>query len=192
MFHLGDYRLLSTLFEPEAAYAGYKPNVREIPNGDGKVDEGKRYLHIALEYNPPQWALRYLYAAHGAACHVAFELGVAPEMMPDLSASALRVLEYPPDVGSAPHTDFDLLTVNCWRSCANPGLRTGKVAGHRVHLGEIAEMLGHGGAQPHCVDPMYYSQQSIVHFALPRHSAVLPSGATVGEWLKERYARSRA
>jgi hypothetical protein len=42
-------------------------------------------------------------------------LGVPREFMPSYEHSALRVLEYPPGAGSAPHTDVGLLTLNLYR-----------------------------------------------------------------------------
>ncbi len=37
MFNAKDHAKLSTLFDPHATYAGYRPEVREAPNGDTKV-----------------------------------------------------------------------------------------------------------------------------------------------------------
>jgi len=173
-------------------YAGYKPSVREIPNGDGKVDVDKRYLHIAPKYNPPAWALRIYAKAYMEALTVHERLGLAPALMPDWRQCALRVLEYPKNVGGELHTDFDLFTINLWR---NPYLDTGarKVAGLDVHNGELMELFGRGRAQPHQIPPQPVRQQSLVFFALPSLETELPwTERTVGEWLKERYARSRA
>ena len=64
IFNSHDYDLLARLFRPECAYSGYKPDTREVPNGDGKVDAEKRYLHVALKYSPPDWAMWYLARAH--------------------------------------------------------------------------------------------------------------------------------
>lgn len=124
---------LAALFEPANAYEGYKPEIREAPNGDTKacaycrgagnnpdqdlpgcavchgtgrvpnVDAGragKRYLHVALKYKPPAWALEYLARAHWEACRVATALGVPAAYRPHEAFGALRVLEYP----SAGHT----------------------------------------------------------------------------------------
>lgn len=62
-----------------------------VPN----VDTGKRYLHVALKYNPPAWALEYLARAHFEACRVATALGVPPEFRPHEADATLRVIEYP-------------------------------------------------------------------------------------------------
>ncbi len=40
--------LSSLVFRP--GYPGYKPNVVEAPNGDGKLDTDKRYSHVAIKY----------------------------------------------------------------------------------------------------------------------------------------------
>ena len=153
-----DHARLARLFAlngfGDPIYAGYRPTVREAPNGDTKecetckgegwryiapapgeapsgeaecpachgtgrvpnVDAGKRYLHVALKYNPPAWAVEYLARAHFEACRVATALGVPPEFRPHEADATLRVLEYPAGAGSVEHTDFDLFTILCWRS----------------------------------------------------------------------------
>jgi hypothetical protein len=253
-------------------YAGYKPDTREAPNGDTKlcpecegarvgqpravacktcgnsgrvpnVDTGKRYLHVALKYNPPAWALAYLARAHFEACRVAEALGVPAEFYPRVADGTLRVLEYPsaahnirgvhtvsgcvacgtsvlatrfdprgvcpalaPGSGSAEHTDFDLFTVNLWRStpedheqivihdggCYGPE-PVWEPGAREFHIGELGELVGLGPATPHRVPARPYVQKSIVYFAMPDHDTWLPLEAcpTVGEWLKERMARSR-
>lgn len=74
-----------------------------------------------------------------------------------------------------------------------------------LHIGEIGELVGLGPATPHRVPARPYAQKSIVYFAMPDHAAQLPgtgaggfppqyvgaNGPTVGEWLRERIARSR-
>jgi hypothetical protein len=186
IFTHADYQMLHTLFS--ADYKGYRPTVRELPNGDGVVDADKRYLHVALKYDPPAWARSFLYAAHDEAVAYADKLGVPTEFWPDLSAGALRVLEYPIGAGSAMHTDFDLLTTLCYRS--TPDDLISPVGAH-LHIGEIGEIVGLGEATPHHVPGRPYVQHSIVYFALPAHQAVLPGGQTVGQWLANRLARSR-
>jgi hypothetical protein len=186
LFNADDFARLRTLFD--GSYAGYKPNVIEAPNGDGKLDVQKRYLHVATKYDPPEWAREYLQRAYQRACHhAALDLHVPHPFWPDLDACALRVLEYPPGADSAEHTDFDLFTFNAYRN-------TQDVVGDDgtgLFIGEIGEMIGLGKATPHSVPARPYEQHSIVFFALPSHDAVLPTGQTVGEWLKERMARSR-
>jgi hypothetical protein len=64
----------------------------------------------------------------------------------------------------------------------------------QIHFGEILEEVDNKTfvATPHEViasnGPWQYS---VVYFAIPDHSAVLPSGVTVGKWLEERISRSR-
>lgn len=183
IFDRDDYVDLAELFSAE--YKGYRPTVKEIPNGDGKVDEGKRYLHIttAAKYAAPRWALRYLARAHFEACRVAERIGVSAEFYPRVESGALRVLYYPPGVGGHLHTDFDLFTVNCYRSVAP--------FADEVHMGEIGELVDLGPAFPHEVLPRAEPQYSIVYFALPDHKALLPSRETVGTWIQNRIARSR-
>lgn len=245
LFSAADYQTLAQIvFALEAdgrpRYPGYRPEVVELPNGDGRADRAKRYAHIATKYLTqagPADAVRlnpYLLRAHAEAERVARALGVPEAFMPDIRFSALRVLEYPPGATSARHTDFDLFTLLCYRDrpewlvrhrtpgeiplhldaldCVSPGL----------HLGELGEIVGLGPATPHEVVPVYDApwksaptwpaprmrQHSIVYFALPSHDARFPgpqdssvwtnlpygalAGQTVGQWLSERMARSRA
>jgi hypothetical protein len=196
-----DYTALSRLFHTPG-YAGYRPDVKELPNGDGKVDVQKRYLHVALKYNPPEWALTYLARAHFEACRVAEAMSVPAEFYPRVADGTLRVLDYPAGAGSAEHTDFDLFTVHCYRSTWEPFERTlrmlespaferGLEINPGLHIGEIAEEIGLARAIPHLVRAAEYPQSAIVYFAMPNHNALLPSGLAVREWLRERIARSR-
>lgn len=116
---------LGSMLWPGPPYAGYKPEVREAPNSDmrecaqcspvftaepppcaichgtGRVPNvdagpaGKRYLHVALKYDPPAWAIEYLARAHFEACRVAEALGVPDAYYPRVENGTLRVLEYP-------------------------------------------------------------------------------------------------
>jgi hypothetical protein len=72
-----------------------------------------------------------------------------------------------------------------------------------MHIGELGELVGLGPATPHRVVARPYVQRSIVYFAMSDHEARLTQQygedkspidgpRTVGEWLKERMARSRA
>jgi hypothetical protein len=194
-----DYASLHSLFETPG-YAGYRPEVAEAPNGDGKVDVAKRYLHVALKYNPPEWVLPYLARAHFEACRVAEALDVPDAYYPRVENGTLRVLEYPPGAGSERHTDFDLFTILCWRSTpddlkidrsgfvekASTSAHVGDAAfkGARqptateldphLHIGEIGEIVGLGPATPHSVPARGYPQYSIVYFAMPANAARLP------------------
>lgn len=187
-FNRADYdRLHALVFQ--ADYPGYRPETLEAPNGDGRVDAQKRYAHVATKYlerdpNPARATElnAFLLKAHALAIAAAYDLG-APR--PELGACALRVLEYPPGVGGAPHYDFDVFTLNLWRSEPNAGLGLAEP----VHMGEIGELLGLGPARLHHIDPSPEPQQSLVYFVLPRHD--LPLSLTVGSWLEKRYARSR-
>lgn len=190
-------------------YGGYTPAVREVPNGDGNVDVGKRYLHVALKHDPPEWAVRHLARAHWEACRVAEALRVPDAFYPRVENGTLRVLEYPIGAGSAEHTDFDLFTLNLWRSTPEDHEQHefGPVwtRGARAHhIGEIGELVGLGPATPHRVPARPYAQRAIVYFAMPAGAARLPLRAlpdavephernrpTVSEWVAERIARSR-
>ncbi len=127
-------------------YPGYRPEVREAPNGDTKVcpecggraavdtdlvcschgtgrvpnvdagPAGKRFLHVALKYNPPAWAEAYLARAHWEACKVAQALGVSKEYFPMPADGTLRVLEYP----SAGHVYDPQSPFKCANGCGLP------------------------------------------------------------------------
>ena len=203
LFNASDWNCLSSLFGPE--YAGYKPNVLEAPNGDGKIDAQKRYLHVALKYNPPSWAKAYLARAHFEACRIAEAIGVPEAYYPKVENGTLRVLEYPPGAGSAEHTDFDLFTVHCYRSTPDdfvqledrqpnmsPISRRGAYElDPDVHFGDIGQEIGLGPATRHMVPERPYAQQAIVYFAMPANDARMPNGARAIDWIADRYARSR-
>jgi hypothetical protein len=178
-----------------AGYPGYKPEVVEAPNGDGRLDTGKRYAHIARKYGPhPEALVKGFEDLCILARNRAIELGIPSQYWPDVNACALRILEYPQNVGSAAHTDFDLFTINCYRSDKNAlQAETSRVEVPKdVHLGELYdEVMGTKHARLHWVMPLPKAQFSVVFFAMPAHNAVLPSGQAVGQWLEERYARSR-
>lgn len=177
-----DYIQLSHLFDPRRAYPGYKPNVQEIPNGDGRVDEGKYYLHVAPKYSPPDYAMDIYARAFTLACLTAEHLGVSRAFMPSVEDSTLRVLHYNAGIGGHEHTDFDLFTLNLWRSEPLFG---------KLQIGEIGEMAGLGEATVHSVKPSQYTQHSLVFFAMPSLTTGLPGGKRVGQWLHERKTRSR-
>jgi hypothetical protein len=185
LFSAADYADLRGLVF-RADYAGYRPNVVEAPNGDGKKDPDKRFAHVAAKYCPTLQMSRYASVAHDRAMFLAYDRLVSDAFMPCPIAGALRVLEYPPGATSAMHTDFDLFTINCYRNEPNAGLPAGE-----VHIGELGELLGLGPATPHEVLASPRVQHAIVYFAIPSHAAVLPSGQTVGAWIEERIKRSR-
>jgi hypothetical protein len=149
-----DHARLATLFarDDEAGgqgagapvYPGYRPAVKEAPNGDTRecatcnghgydpplvcptcADSGRvpnvapdtaRYLHVAEKYNPPEWARAYLARAHWEACKVATALDVPDAYYPRPEDGTLRVLEYQSGGFQPEHTDFDLFTIVCYRS----------------------------------------------------------------------------
>lgn len=195
LFSSLDHAKLCSLFGP--GYAGYKPDVLEAPNGDGKIDTAKRYLHVALKYNPPPWAREYLARAHFEACRIAEAIGVPDQYYPKVENGTLRVLEYPPGAGSALHTDFDLFTVHCYRSTPEDFLRScaadprAEAVDPDVHFGDIGQEIGLGHATPHMVPEREYSQQAIVYFAMPANDARMPTGERAIDWIADRYARSR-
>jgi hypothetical protein len=212
IFTTSDYTSLSALvFRSDYPGNATARGVVESPHGDGQLDAQKRYAHVAAKYieqlpagpqfsnsfgyqyqtnfwcGPPLSILRItLEHAATRAYQIALELHISPAFTPSYSHSALRILEYSAGVGGHEHTDFSLLTVNCYRNVPNPGLPDVE-----VHIGELGELLGLGPAMPHRVDPLPVVQQSIVYFAVPDHSARLPSGESVGEWIAERKERSR-
>lgn len=194
MFGCDEFQNLAELFH--GSYAGYKPEVREAPNGDANVDMTKRYLHVALKYDPPRWACELLARAHFLACAVAEQQGVPDHLYPKVENGTLRVLEYPSCAGSAEHCDFDLFTLNLWRSPPNAHewlADNGRwmLGAEDFHWGEIGELCGLGGARLHRVTGRPSTQQAIVYFAMPAHKAILPTGQTTLEWLTERVSRSR-
>ncbi len=198
MFTAADYQTLSAIvFRDDYPGNATARGVVEAPNGDGARDDGKRYSHVACKYlpHPEDFTFHhhvlfaYLRIAYNRAVAAAERLGVPSAMMPSFEHGALRVLEYPAGAGSAVHTDFDLFTLNLYRNVENYGLGPFHMP---VHMGELGTAIGLGPAWPHFVAPLDVPQRSIVYFAIPDHAAVLPGGGgTVGEWIKERIARSR-
>jgi hypothetical protein len=214
-------RLASIVFRTDAdgkpTYPGYRPEVRELPNGDGKVDADKRYAHVARkyleqyldsrdDYQSLEWAM---IDAHMLALRIADALQVPEAFKPQLGYGTLRILEYPAGATSALHTDFDLFTLMIYRDqpecfvshepvapdwgnvgCGYRLMQASKLNA-QLHIGELGELIGLGPATPHEVIASDRPQHSIVYFAIPAHDAVLPTGQTVGEWLEERMSRSR-
>lgn len=185
-------------------YAGYKPAVKEIPNGDGLVDAEKHYAHVAPKYFASAWQraalMPYLVRAHAVACQAATLAGMSL-YLPDIRYSALRVLDYPPGAISNRHEDFDLFTLMCYRDQpelfqsddqqASYAINQIRLLNPQAHLGQLGEEIGLGKATPHWVLPGDLRQRSIVYFAIPDHAAILPSGVLVRDWLNKRMARSR-
>lgn len=211
LFTAADYSALSAIvFRPDYPGNATARGVVEAPNGDpGARDVGKKYAHVAVKYyrNEPRNFTRderildiYLCRAYTRAWEVAQQLGVPPAFMPSFSAGALRVLEYPPGAGSAPHTDVGLLTLNLYRDQPDK-LETYASGVHDdwssvgvppYHLGRLAREIGVGPAAPHRVTPSDTTQHSIVYFAVPDHEAILPNGrGRLGTWLDAEMAKMR-
>lgn len=200
LFNSDDYRILHRLFETPG-YSGYKPNVLEAPNGDGKIDAQKRYLHVALKYDPPPLARWYLARAHFEACRIAEAIGVPDQYYPKVENGTLRVLDYPAGAGSAEHTDFDLFTVHCYRNTPADFVRVfaspddvrpaAEAIDPDVHFGDIGAEVGLGPATRHLVPARDYPQQAIVYFAMPANDARMPNGSRAIDWIADRYSRSR-
>lgn len=197
-------RLAAWAFSP--ANPGYKLTVREAPAGDGVFDEQKEYAHVAPKYftpETPDFVWHAYVRARGQATALCMALGLEDWLPgPD---STLRLLRYPPGATTAPHTDFDLFTLSLYRSHHSAFQHLGPEGGiggsvlldHArqispgVHFGELmTEILG-VPATRHATSPLTEWSYSAVFFVIPDHSLKLPSGATVGEWIKERVARSR-
>ncbi len=203
MFTEKDYKELHALVFVEG-YSGYKPEVKEIPNGDGKVDAEKRYAQIATKYFTTQEQrvalMPYLLKGHKMATDIARAIQLPPEHCPQLETSALRILEYPPGAASNEHCDFDLFTLMLYRDqpdrfvskdMRNEKLRFIRHHNLQAHMGELGTEIGLGEATPHSVLPSETAQHSIVYFAIPPWDTVLPSGVKVKDWLNARMARSR-
>jgi hypothetical protein len=125
LFTASDYaKIHSLVFRGD--YLGYKPNVVESPNGDGKLDTEKRYAHVAEKYMSGRvgdWDYSrdrilegYLDKAHQLAVEVAIAIGVPRPFWPMRKHSALRVLEYNGEAVTNPHKDFDLFTLMLYRN----------------------------------------------------------------------------
>lgn len=195
MFDQTEYlQLASIVFRPE--YPGYKPDVKELPNGDGKIDN-KQYAHISLKnlagFGASRARLlltRALFVAHERAELVADALQVPTAFRPDIRYGALRVLMYPPNGMSHRHTDFSLFTVPCFRDNDEAFVRyppddstpeqleafqDAESFSPGLHLGELGEVIGLGHATPHEVLPTEDAQLSMVYFAIPDWDAVIPN-----------------
>jgi hypothetical protein len=195
LFNEEEHTALSALFTTD--YAGYRPTVLEAPNSDGNVDTAKRYLHVSLKYNPPEWAIAYLARAHFEACRIAEALEIPDRYYPKVENGTLRVLDYPPGAGTAVHTDMCMFTVHCYRNTTEDFVRLDPVdpraekVDPNVHIGDLGAELGLGLATRHTVPARPYQQKAIIYFAMPGNRAVLPNGEETLVWLADRYAKSR-
>lgn len=192
MLNQHDYHQISHLVFRDG-YAGYKPTVKEIPNGDGKVDAEKRYAHVATKYLRPDTPgrhilLHYLHLAHELATEIARRIEVPEEFMPCMETSALRILYYPPGAVSNPHEDFDLFTLMLYRDQPEKFVAeashtyvgsmatydTMQLLNKGAHVGQMGAEVGLGPATPHEVVASAEPQHSMVYFTIPRWEAVLP------------------
>jgi hypothetical protein len=204
MFSKEEYdRLNELVFVPD--YSGYKPEVKEIPNGDGKVDADKRYAHVAPKYFKTdaqrELLMPYLEKAFQMALAAAALAKIPKAYMPDIRYGALRVLSYPAGAVSNKHEDFDLFTLMMYRDQPDrfvadevpdtKAIERIRLLNKQAHLGQLGELIGLGQATPHEVLASETRQHSIVYFAIPDHDAVLPTGQTVRDWLNDRMQRSR-
>lgn len=186
------------------ANPGWRPEIQESPNGDGVWDTNKRFAHIAPKYfnaATPQFVRSTYEKQLGLAVHACRLLRI-PEAFHPGPDCTLRVLDYPVGATTAPHTDFDLFTMRVWRDdvdafmylggeCRELGSICKRYPG--LHFGELLAEIDPDRfvATKHEVVASDGQQSSCVFFVMPDHSAVLPSGLTVGEWVEERKARSR-
>lgn len=199
-------------------YPGYKPAVKEVPAGDGRVDADKKYSHIAPKYLQDhhnvaeKMLLRHFYDRAFAQARYAWATSagyaglpgdVVASFAPDPRYGALRVLDYPPGAVSNRHEDFDLFTLVLYRDdpdalvVGDPGKNGGlalevfRQFDPKCHLGQIAAEIGIGPATPHEVVARDRAHHSVVYFAIPDHDAVLPSGKTVRGWLNSKMSKTR-
>lgn len=202
-FDKQDYdNLHSLVFRPD--YKGYKPAVKEIPAGDGKVDEDKRFAHVAPKYFADDWQraalMPYLLRAHELAIMAALRADIPAQYWPDIRYGALRVLDYPAGAVSNRHEDFDLFTLMMYRPLpqyfksddveAGPAIQSVREVNPQAHLGLLGQEIGLGTATPHWVEAAPEPQHSIVYFTIPDHEAPLGAG-NVRDWLNDIMSRTR-
>ena len=208
--HVFSYSLRSAavllVFRPD--YPGYKPDVKELPNGDGKIDD-KKYAHIALKYlagfgssierNTLLRGALPRARARGWRVADAFEVPQAyrPDMRYDGPSGCWTML---PAESSHPHRDFNLFTLQLYRD--KPQNLVADLSGIPEAVQElnkqcvIGEMGGAARARSpatlHQVTPLKKAtQNSIVYFAIPDWDAQLPGiegapGESVKSWLNRR------
>lgn len=202
--------LSSYLFDP--TWPGYTPDVLEAPNGDSRVDTHKRYSHLSPKYinaakdlgRLTDGAIDYLSNVYCDALRRATQVCADLQWCKPGPDSTLRALIYPINVGGEKHVDFDLMTLQIWRSHRegfkredlwDPMNRAQQLTverNHGIHFGRFAEELYDVPPTPHWVDPAPFEQRSLVFFVVPEHSVYLPpSKCTVGEYLKEFKTRAR-
>ena len=190
-------------------YPGYIPSVIESPNGDHIWDLDKRYAHIAKKYlddftsdNISQLAFldSVLNDAKLISNKICQHLNI-PKKYWGGDDCTMRILDYPPGATTAPHTDFDMFTITLYRNTPDafkyldgeddPLLKEARTHSCGIHLGELMTEITGAKATKHEVIATNNMQKSIVFFVVPDHKVILPSGISVGDWMKERKERSR-
>jgi hypothetical protein len=190
-------RLFDFAFGP--TNPGYRPQVVESPDGDGVWDAQKRFAHVAPKYG--LGPMHGLYErAFALARDVCIDLGIPPQFHPGPD-STIRVLDYPPGATTAPHADWNLLTLSLYRDTldpfrylsgeSEPTLADARKVWPGIHFGYL--MADITGIEPtrHEVVATKERQRSVVFFVVPSHTAVLHCGLTVGAWLDDMKTRAR-
>ena len=186
------------LFSPR--FKGCKPIGTERPDKYAAGDYA--YAHVAPKYLDTDCGLSKMHAEslqsllqdlNNIARRWAVAWEIPREFWPEMEDSTLRILEYPVGARIAPHYDFDLFTVNIYRTVREPYKYVEDVdVPSYVHVGELwQEVDSSMTATKHWTEPHYRPQYSVVYFAMPKLSAVLPSGQTVADWLLHRKEQSR-
>lgn len=184
---------------------GYKPNVIEAPNGDGRWDTEKKYAHVAPKYfkdiKEDISSIVNLYDKAVTISNGICEKLNIPEKYWAGSDSTLRVLHYPPGATTTSHTDFDLFTISMYRNSPelfkylsgedDPLLKKARAISPGLHFGELMSEINESKATEHEVMGSTDWQYSAVFFVVPHYNSILPSGISVGEWIDERKNRSR-
>lgn len=220
IFNALDYAMLHQ-FAFSDKNPGYKPKVKEAPNGDGKIDQEKRYAHIANKYiaNMPLAAQvektvfqQALAKCQQVAISIAVDLGIPQPYWPDLEDSTLRLLEYNEKAGAEPHVDRPcLFTLMAYRNLPQyfeyvydeendykkvaVDLDRARRFNAQIHYGGLMPIIvPESSATKHQVKPTGATgvwQYSAVFFAMPKLAAVLPNGKTVKQHVDECIATMR-
>lgn len=193
------------LFNPE--YPGGKPAGTE--KADTYVQGFYSYSHVAAKYLNDDKSMStqqrgslmsLLQDLTNISRRYAVEWGIPKEFWPTVEDSTLRVLEYRPGAVIAPHYDFNLFTVNLWRSAPEAyryksrwqDSNNGDIYIPEIHHGEIWQLIDkHREPTLHWTAESLKTQYSVVFFAMPPLAAQLPDGRSVSEWLNDRKERSR-
>ena len=183
-------------------YSGYRAPGSE--KADAYAAGVYHYTHVAKKYLTEDCGLEnhdrnsmmsMLHDLVSVSRTYAVQWGLPMEFWPTMEDSAMRLLYYPPGATIAHHTDFNLFTVNLWRNLLSPyhHLDSSCKASppSKVHWGELWQKVMGDPATEHYTRPSTKWQYSVVFFAMPPLSAVLPDGQTVGDWLTKRKQEAR-